>query len=232
MLEIFKLFKRWETSIIAVENPYEDYFVVKMKRPAGFQWMPGQHAIFSLPYKGLQGRRWRVFSIASTPEEDLLIIGTRVKEQASDFKRKLISMEKGDSIFLRGAFGKFTVQLKEESLLMIARGVGITPIRSLALHLKKDYPERITIIYESSEYHLFYKELEAISDENNNIRLHLVTRNEETMDLMNNCILNSNKPIKCLLSGNPRFVKHTKEALIQKGIPKGKIFRDSFFGYK
>lgn len=46
--------RQGELPIESVENPYGDYYIVKIKNDAGLTWVPGEHGIYTLPNKQIE----------------------------------------------------------------------------------------------------------------------------------------------------------------------------------
>jgi ferredoxin-NADP reductase len=67
-------------------------FYFKPEKP--ISWTAGQHGIISIP-RNLKGRSWRGFSIASVPEDELLMISTRILDKPSQFKNTLMNLATG-----------------------------------------------------------------------------------------------------------------------------------------
>ena len=45
------VFKKSEATIELIENPFEDYYIIKLKTALGATWKPGEHGIYRLPEK-------------------------------------------------------------------------------------------------------------------------------------------------------------------------------------
>lgn len=74
------------------------------------------------------------FSLASAPEEDSVLIGTTV-QSGSPFKQRLAALRPGDRAAFRGPVGqKFTLDGAAPQVVLLAQGVGITPLRSMLAH--------------------------------------------------------------------------------------------------
>ena len=97
-------------------------------------YVPGQFIQLRLPHEPVDDRfdrRW--FSLSSAPTEPLLAITTRFATgQSSTFKQALRALKPGTSVEMAPASGDFV--LPEDPavpVVLIAGGIGITPMRSM-----------------------------------------------------------------------------------------------------
>ncbi len=110
----------------------------------------------------------RSFSIASGPDEDTLMVATRMRDTA--FKRVLKTMPIGTAVRIEGPSGDLTLQDDStRSAVFLAGGIGITPFRSMlvqAAHQK--LPHRLFLFYSNRrpEDAPFLEELQALEMKN------------------------------------------------------------------
>jgi len=223
------LFKKVNLKFLSSENIENDYYEIKFEKPKNFNWIAGEHAIFSIPSKKFQGKKWRAFSIASSPKEENIIIGTRTGVNPSNFKRTMIELEKGDLVKMRGPFGWFVSRDENSPLVMIALGVGITPIRSLLMdNLISD--RILNVIYSSHNTYLFEKELvEAAASPNAEITF---TRDiKDTKSEILKAIETYHNDAYYYIGGNPLAIKSITKILRKNKIKRKKIIHDPFYGY-
>jgi ferredoxin-NADP reductase len=88
----------------------------------------GQHAILAIGATAM-----KPFSLASAPEEDLVLIGTSLAS-GSAFKKRMATLRPGDTVTLRGPLNAFTLDGAHTRVVLLAQGVGITPMRSMLAH--------------------------------------------------------------------------------------------------
>jgi ferredoxin-NADP reductase/Na+-translocating ferredoxin:NAD+ oxidoreductase RnfD subunit len=114
---------------------------------AGMKFKPGQYMEWTLGHQKTDSRgNRRYFTLASSPTENEIHLGVRFYERSSSFKRALLNLDEGDAIAAAGLAGDFTLPKdKNEKLVFIAGGIGITPFRSMAKYLS-DKGERRDII--------------------------------------------------------------------------------------
>lgn len=225
------LFKKSITTIEKIENPFEDYYTIQLKPSNGFQWSPGEHAIFKLPESKIDGKKWRAFSIASITEEGFILIGIRTGENISSFKKALISSSIGTKVKMTGPFGWFKLQDNISPIVMVAGGVGITPIRGLAKKLENNTSRDITILYASNGNYLFGDELEKIADKNSKIKLIKTTNAGMTTEELNKLAALYGQKAWYYLSGSQNFIKGMKDIITNTGITEKRVINDPFIGY-
>lgn len=119
------------------------------EKPEGFSFIPGQFIIVHLldPPEDDPKGNFRVFSIASAPFEDELMICTRMTK--SIFKKTLNSMPEGGKVKIKGPNGSFILDQKDRRpAIFLVGGIGITPVRSIVLQTTRDgISRRISIFY-------------------------------------------------------------------------------------
>ena len=224
------MFKTEKLKFISAENVFGDYYVVRMKVGKNTTWRPGEHAIFTLPKSKVHGRKWRVFSVSSTREENMIQIGTRTGKNISGFKNTLFNLTKDSTVKMRGPFGWFVEQEKTSPMVLIAGGVGITPVRALLLSMK-DVEKKIHLIYSSPELFLFKDEIDAITQGNKSIIVSYVNTLEETRAEIAKTSKKYGNKAFYYISGSPSMIKGVKKDIKKLGIKGKRIINDPFFGY-
>lgn len=141
-----------------------DIFNLTFESPKrALRFEPGQYLEWTLPHKHTDSRgNRRMFSIASAPTEDVVMIGIRQYARSSSFKKALLAMQPGQKIRVARVSGGFTLPKKhDEPLLFMAGGIGITPIRSMLKYLVDTGQKRnIVLIYVATKQEdLVYREV-------------------------------------------------------------------------
>jgi predicted ferric reductase len=108
-----------------------------------FRFEPGQFAI----WRFLDARRWweaHPFSMSATPNGEYLRLTVN---RTGDFGAHAAAVREGTPVLVEGPFGRFTRRsCVRPKALLIAGGIGITPIRALAEDLADD-EVGVTILY-------------------------------------------------------------------------------------
>jgi len=225
------VFNKSIARVESVRNVYGDYYEIRMTPENDLSWQAGEHGVFRLPDRNVKGKSFRAFSLASIPSEKIIILGTRTGKEISSYKREMISMQKGERILINGPFGWFKIQDNSSPIVMIAGGVGITPIRALLKKLEDDERRSIELIYSSSDYYLFNDDIHKIISNNSKIVLHKTSSREETQELIDVLAIKYMNSAYYYISGARPFIKGVKGQLVNKNIIKKRIINDPFFGY-
>jgi predicted ferric reductase len=155
-------FRRHRFRVQAVEREARGVFSVYIsgRDLDQFEAEAGQFAI----WRFLDGTRWwqaHPFSISAIPDGRRLRITVK---NIGDFTSGVHSLKPGTPILVDGPFGKFTERPANRKVLLIAGGIGITPIRPLAEEMAADGFD-VRVLYRAhSEGHLvFKKEMDVLS---------------------------------------------------------------------
>lgn len=219
-------------SIISIEHPFGDYHIFKIKPPKGFHWKPAENIILRIPEQTDFERNYRFFSIASLPEDEFLLFGTRTGHGMSDFKKALLSLEPGSPIMIEAPWGRFKPKNETSPLVLYAGGVGITPFRALILSLANSHGRPIEVVYSSSDYHLFGDDIEAAAEGNPDMTLHMLSSKEETQETLKKMANKYGNYAYYFLSSSPQVVKSVKELLVENGIFESQIVDEAMEGYE
>ena len=153
----------------------EQTMAFRFEKPASLTFTPGQFIEMTLlnpPESDAEGNS-RVFSIASAPYEDFIMVATRLRDTA--FKRVLRNLPLGTEVRVEGPFGDLKLHNdKSRAAVVLTGGIGITPFRSILLNAAKEKrPLRIFLFYGNRrpEDAAFLDELQDLEKQNPNYRL-------------------------------------------------------------
>jgi ferredoxin-NADP reductase len=112
----------------------------------------GQYLRYMLPHADPDTRGIsRSFSIASSPDEPLLRLTTRLSTPPSTFKQALARLHPGAMVDASGPFGQFVYPESDVPTVFIAGGIGITPMRSILGDLaSRNVRLRSTLFYSNA----------------------------------------------------------------------------------
>jgi glycine betaine catabolism B len=215
-----------------------DCFSLFFDSPDPVIFKAGQHMNFTLPHDNPDDRGIsRFFTIASAPNEKLIMITTRIaQEQSSTFKKALMSMEKGWNISAMPPQGKFTIDDYSRSYVFFAGGIGITPFRSILVdlaYIKKIKEMEIFLLYSNKSNDIVFKdELDVLADQNTSFKVRYVISPEVFNIEMLKVVIPNFRDKTYYISGPPGMVKSIGEGLTAENIDDSQIMRDFFPGYR
>ena len=168
------------------------------------------------------------FSLSAAPGEDVLRITVR---DAGDFSAALRQLKPGTRVSAEGPFGTFVADHSGRPALLLAGGVGITPLRAIFATLTG----KVTLIYRASTWQdvVFQSELDAIA-EARGATVHYVvgTRSDFGADPISAKTLRELAPgvqrMDVYLCGPPGMTGTAVAALTEAGVPRRRIHRESF----
>lgn len=228
LLPIFK-----KHALIFVDKKVEKGELVsfRFRGEESFNWKPGQHGIFKLENTNIK-KPSRSFSIASTPDEENILISMRIPAEASEYKKALLELKEGDRITMRGPIGPFHID-NTKPILMIAAGIGITPFRALikSAVYSENKPEAIKLLYiDSRREYLYESEFNQLKQEGMIDILYLSDREELYAEISKYTQEFGNQS-DYFVAGPRTMVTSAKAALKTQGIKGSSIKSDLFIGY-
>ena len=216
---------------LKLKNKYvvgEDYYVFDFNIPENIEFKEGQYGVFMHVDKEIEGRKIRVFSIASSINEEIFKISLKITIDPSDFKAKMRDLEIGDSMTFDGPMGTFILEEEYDSVF-IAGGIGITPIRGLLHQLDElKSPRKSELIYSEP------REIYPFKDEFDNmdfVEKHYKNTKENTKEIIDKVSKKHLDNTFYYVSGSPGFVTSVKEQLIENEVNSSNIKFDRFTGY-
>jgi len=133
------------------EEIADNTFAFTYVKPEGFEFVAGQYVVLDVDEPKYSDDRpsFRSLSIASAPsDQDLLFV---MRGSDSAFKRSMIASEVGDTVTLKGPIGHFVLpEDKEQKIVYLGAGIGITPIRSMIREELNDKSERSQMLFYSN----------------------------------------------------------------------------------
>lgn len=225
------LLKLKEKNQIA-RDTYE--FVLDLKKK--FNYQAGQYMEWTLPHKNPDSRGYRrFFTLASSPTEEDLRIGTKFYSHGSSWKRSLMAMSAGGQVVASQLAGEFTLPKDStEKLAFVAGGIGITPFRSMVKYLLDTGQKRDIILFYSNNIadEIAYRDL---FDKSRRLGVKTIYVNTETSGYINEELIKREAPDfkdrVFYLSGPHAMVDAFEKILKNMGVPSTQIKVDFFPGY-
>ena len=237
----------WYRILTPLRNAARHQFTVQSVRPEA----PGIVSVFiagrdfdRLRAEPGQFFRWRFltrelwwqshpYSLSAMPQPDLMRITVKAR---GDHSGSLASLQPGTRIIAEGPYGAFTPALTGRRVLLIAGGVGITPIRAMFAALpKRMQADGITLLYRASHPRdvVFSRELNAIAADRNAALHYLIGSREELgFDPLDADHLQRTVPglhrFEVYVCGPAGMTEAAVKSLAAAGIPRRRIHRESF----
>ena len=236
----------WYRVIVPIRSSTRHQFAVQSVRPEA-------HGIVSVLISGRdfdhlraepgQFFRWRFltrelwwqshpYSLSAMPQPDLMRITVKAR---GDHSGSLANLKPGTRIIAEGPYGAFTPSLTGRRVLLIAGGVGITPIRAMFAALPKRMSGGITLLYRASHPRdvVFSRELNAIATDRQAALHYLIgSRDQLGFDPLDADHLQRTVPglhrYEVYVCGPTGMTQTAVAALRAAGIPQRRIHRESF----
>lgn len=212
--------KGYKIKIIEIKKETRETYSVKCEIPEGYTWQAGQFGI----WKFLDYKPSRVFSIASSPKDGYLMFVTRIQEEHSEWKEVLLGKKVGDYMMIYPPQGRFNIEKKRS--LGIAGGVGIAPIRALAV---ENPDTKLTIFYSDSYREYCYKEE---FDNMEGVEMKYLGHRNELYEAIEEYAKKYKNESEYLIVGSPAMNNGVAKALREIGVEKENIKSDMKVNYK
>ena len=165
-----------ETHVAQVIQRTRDVKSIRLKRPNGFDYLPGQWIFLTVGR--IEEQKTKPLTLSSSPTEDYLEITKRLT--GHEFSNAVDSLNEGDRVFLRGPYGNFTFQGEFDKLGMLSGGVGITPLRSIIRYATdKSLKTSISLLYSNRDEDSipFKSDFDAMKRSNPNLEISFTITN-------------------------------------------------------
>lgn len=217
------------------------------EKPSDFGFTPGQFIDMTLPH--LSGsdpaQNTRAFSITSAPQEQTLMVATRLRDTA--FKRELQRMPLGTPVQIEGPFGNLVLPTDESRpAVLLAGGIGITPFRSMVISAAMQQSSRRLVLFYSNrrpEDAPFLEELQELQQKNPQyLCVGTMTDVEKssrpwqgqtgriTAELLSKYLVDVRRPMYYVV-GPPGMVTGLRTMLVDAQIDDRDIRTEKFVGY-
>jgi ferredoxin-NADP reductase len=225
-------FKQHELTIQNIIVVGDDFRLIEFQIPKGLEWHAGQHGLFSFGMK-LPGEKSQYpYSISSIMDEGVLRIAIKLYPPLNQFKEKLNALQPGDTMILRGPIGPFRVQDTYSPIVLIAGGIGITPIRAVLKHVVTHHEDQpVHVIYASEQEYIYHDELQSLVDGYELATIDFVRGIEAPKTLALNYAKEYNNKAYYYISGGKNMILSYKQLLLQQGVSKQRIIHDPFYRF-
>ena len=226
---------RFYVAKVVAESENVTSIHIEGKKMNKFKARAGQFVIVRFWSKGF---RWQAhpFSISCLPDGKAIRITIK---QLGDFTNTIPNLQTGTPVYIDGPHGIFNAgRCGSSKVLMIAGGIGITPIRSVAEELIAEKHE-VVILYANRDEKsiVFRKELDDLmASSSGKLQVfHILSNNPGWNGEKGHIDLEKIKRLvpdvldrKVYLCGPPQMMKTVRKILVQFGLAKSNIFYERF----
>lgn len=230
---------QWQKGIVKrVEQATENtrrYWIELPETPV-FDFKPGQFVTLDLPIHEQRNKRWRSYSIASSPDGSNVIELVIVYLEGGAGTTYFFSeIKEGSELTLRGPQGVFTLPDDiAQDIYMICTGTGIAPFRSMVNHIRNNNLEhkQLHLIFGTRTKGdlLYEQELRELEAAMPNFKYHPVLSREQIDGYHHGYVHNvyaqlcaGTPPANFMLCGWKMMVDEAKQRLLEMGYDKKAI---------
>ena len=218
---------RFRVAGVRQEAPRTVSIYIKGRRLRELDAAPGQFFRFRFLARG-QWWQSHPYSLSAVPNDDLMRITV---QDVGDSSAGLRRLEPGTRVIAEGPFGSFVPVRTGRPALLVAGGVGITPLRAMFAAVSG----AVTLIYRASTWQdvVFQAELDAIAqDRGATVHYVVGTRSDLGGDPLSAATLRQLAPgvhrMDVYLCGPPGMTGSAVAALTEAGVPRRRIHYESF----
>ncbi|MEM4397613.1 MAG: FAD-dependent oxidoreductase [Candidatus Woesearchaeota archaeon] len=226
----------YNSKIISIRQETHDTKTFYFEKPKNFNYKAGQYGIFEHITETEIIRR--SYSFSSSPSEKHLAITVKQIPNGK-MTTHLFSLNIGDTLTFNAPFGKFTMENKE-NVVLIGGGTGVTPFRSMIKYaIDFNLNTKIILIYgaRSPKDILFNEEFHSFLSHPNFKLFLTVDKPDETWKfhtgfIDSNFIKEATKNYLenkyYFLCGSPIMIINIKNVLISLGVKEQNIILDAW----
>ena len=202
-------------------------------------YIPGQFSFITFFLPHISGEE-HPFTIASSPSRPAFL--EFIVRTTGDWTCKLNNLRPGDKVVIHGPFGLFShMGLPErKEIIMIAGGIGITPMLSMLRHMADHNDQRkITLIWsnKTQKHIVLPNEFQNLAAQLSGLRIiHILTRDREftgekgrlDRPKLKKLISDCSNLSAIFVCGPNQMMKEVRNSLISLGFSKRMIFMERF----
>ncbi len=227
-----------EQTVLAVHEETEEIRTFRLARPPGFSFAPGQFLTVRVQVDGAP--LVRCYSISSAPEvPGYLEITVRRQGQVSSTLHA--TLRPGSQLLVKGPAGKFVYPADDDRpVVLLAGGVGVTPLMSMLRHAVVAEPRRpVTLVFSVRDATavVYRRELEWIAERHQQARVAVaVSRGPRAVGqragrvdaaMLSDLVPDVRNSIFMICGPNP-MMDAMRSALAALGVPAAQVRSEAF----
>jgi predicted ferric reductase len=230
--DVLSIFKKRELLFLESYKESDDVYSFLFKKEKDLTWKAGQHGLFSITHKKVKNPT-KPFTIASAPTENVIKLTMSISDAPSDFKKAMLELKQGMKVSMSGPVGSFYLKENRPTLL-VAGGIGITPIRSMVKQLEAEgngAGKQIHLLYmDSKKSYIYRDELDELAKNTSITVTYVDSRDDLHQEIDKFSSLNKNNGLY-FIAGPKSMVDSISSYLQDNNISKKNIKKDAFYGY-
>ncbi len=125
-----------------VVSEKSDVKTFSLKFDCAFAFIPGQYVMIAFPDEPTVKR---AFSVLAQKSPQQITLGIKLHGSVT---QRLFSAKKGDALLVFGPYGRFVLPKKQQSLVFVGGGIGVTPLLCLLQEVcSTHYPFDVHLFY-------------------------------------------------------------------------------------
>jgi predicted ferric reductase len=224
-----------------IEPVGKDAYSIGLQPSVGqvLDYIPGQFA-FITPISENVPKEEHPFTISSAPSQPGAL--QFVIRSTGDWTSKIHRLKAGETMFIDGPYGLFShmVSTTNKSIIMIAGGIGITPMLSMLRYMADvDDPRRILLIWsnKTKEHIVFPEEFDTLRYRLQNLNIiHIITRNSENNNKvgrldqtrLEELLKGWSQESNVFICGPFKMMKEMNRAVKKTGFSSARVYKEEF----
>jgi ferredoxin-NADP reductase len=223
--------------VLATFDESPDVKTIRLARPSGFEFEPGQFIAVRIRIDGKDISR--CYSVSSAPDvRGYLEIS--VKRQGLASNALHVTARPGVQLSVRSPSGAFKYPSRDDRpIVLLAGGIGITPLISMLRHAVQAEPSRsVTLLYSARTEadFAFREELAVIARRHPQVRVHLASTRSASAgiypgrldaELIRMCVPDIAGSV-CLICGPAGMIDQMKAVLASLEVPAAQVRYEVF----
>lgn len=151
--------KHFPARVLSTADECADVRTFRLEVPADFSFIAGMWVMVNFPDAPQESR---AYSMSSSPLQRGAIEISLNK--VGGFSARMFVLKAGDTVELKGPYGKWRYDDEIEHAVLISGGTGLTPFRAMGRYvIEKGLPNKISILYsvKTPDAILYAKDLDA-----------------------------------------------------------------------